>query len=332
MIAAPQVTVGVRVDRLFTVFKLISSPLALNAVTFTKAQKLLMDSHETFGNGDSKMIAFIVKNLEEYLPTIKTDLALTVDPSEEFKGYMVLIASYVFKASKKYNSGAYTSAKIIAPIMSRTCLNKPFTKLLGPEQVALAADNGTPFAKIIWYITTRQGGRNSYPWSKFQERFMYQGMSFDDVTPNPDPHGYIIPKGQVGNEKGDMPPNPGPKVLDFIKGLTTGNDLMKIQTMGKYNKFETVNGVDGYILEFRRMPSLPHTQWKDAFVAAFDFLSAINSADSATAAATVSDVTFGFLEQSNHVHASPVHASPVLVDQTVQGKSKLVARMNMKKA
>jgi len=327
IIAAPQVTVGVRVDRLYSVFKLISSAEAMKG-TFTNAQKLLMDSHETFGNGDSKALAFLVGNVESSVAKIKQDLGLTADPSEELKGYLVLLATYLHKASKAYVGGAYSSAKIIAPVMSRTILHKPFTKLTQEEQTALKANNAEPFAKLLWHVCSYSGSKNSFPWKSWSERNVYQRCSTDDSMANPAFHGYIIPKGQKGNEDGKMGPAAGPLVLDFIKGLTEGKDLMQIQTMGKLDKFEDVGGHDGYILEFRRMPSMPHNQWKDAFVSAYTFLSAVNDAASPQEAQSVQDATFAasFIEQSVVV---PAHSH--LVDQTKKAK-KLAARVNKNKA
>jgi len=287
-----------------------------------------------FGNTDSRMIAFLVTNLESYLGTIKTDLGLTAEPSEELKGFLILVASYLSKAGRSYQGKAYPSAKIIAPVMSRTALHKPFTKLTTEEQTALKANNGEPLAKILWYIITYMSSRtaNANPWGKWKTRYVYQRCSTDDITPNPDPHGYIIPKGQKGNEDGKMGPAAGPLVMEFIKGLTENKDLMQIQTMGKYDKFEDVGGVDGYILEFRRMPSLPHTQWKDAFVAAYTFLSAVNLASTPTDAVSVSDVTFGFLERSNEMDQKVPRGRPQLIDQTAprKAKQKLAARMKAK--
>ncbi|MEO0375334.1 MAG: DUF4157 domain-containing protein [Cyanobacteria bacterium P01_A01_bin.17] len=202
---------------------------------------------------DSMKTDFVVKKVNDYVQNntrpVWDGLYPNSDPNNDMKGFLTLVLHYL--VSTRTHPGQPSSAKGNFSVLARTDFVSMFNALAQKGKFQMNQNALTDLILEIWTPNQVTSG---------QDRLYKNGFDRN---------------GQL---------DPGPKIGDWLEGITQGNDLMKFEsfgTMGTDLISRTPNAIptiDAAVLELRYVShGADYTQWKDLAVQFFYFLSDVNA-------------------------------------------------------
>ncbi|MEJ3746416.1 DUF4157 domain-containing protein [Actinomycetes bacterium KLBMP 9797] len=271
--AKPQVTAGLRLDRLDELMRYVANPAPAGQPAPTVASAAngqerafvdlnAMDAPNRIMNQTPAHTAAALANFQAR-PDVPQGFG-----SQQLRGLLDLVVSYLLEAGRGFRM---PFAKSIAPMLARTDLSAIFQTLPAAEIQYLAAENGQNFVDLVFSGGLIPGGPNEPVIKGGIDQAGRQQTAFDHVTRelwlrqltaftdvlSPDGYAELFPEPTGGQAR--------------------HTDLESMGALGD-TMDQPSPGLLAPILELRRMRDLAHVnEWPTVALAVFDLVRALNA-------------------------------------------------------